>query len=114
MTKWDLSQENKVGFKSKTYCGRAVVVHAFNSSTREAEAGRFLSSRPAWSTEWVPEQPGYTGKHCLEKPKNKTKQNKTKQTNKQNILLPHGDLVAHTHLHRLRNNEEVITCIAIV
>jgi hypothetical protein len=30
---------------------RAVVVHTFNPSTREAEAGRFLSSRPAWSTE---------------------------------------------------------------
>jgi hypothetical protein len=29
---------------------RAVVAHAFNPSTREAEAGRFLSSRPAWST----------------------------------------------------------------
>jgi hypothetical protein len=28
-----------------------VVAHAFNSSTWEAEAGRFLSSRPAWSTE---------------------------------------------------------------
>jgi hypothetical protein len=28
----------------------AVVVHAFNPSTWEAEAGRFLSSRPAWST----------------------------------------------------------------
>jgi major histocompatibility complex class I len=28
-----------------------VVVHAFNSSTWEAEAGGFLSSRPAWSTE---------------------------------------------------------------
>jgi hypothetical protein len=27
-----------------------VVAHAFNSSTREAEAGGFLSSRPAWST----------------------------------------------------------------
>jgi hypothetical protein len=27
------------------------VVHAFNPSTREAEAGGFLSSRPAWSTE---------------------------------------------------------------
>jgi hypothetical protein len=27
-----------------------VVVHVFNPSTREAEAGRFLSSRPAWST----------------------------------------------------------------
>jgi hypothetical protein len=30
---------------------RAVVAHAFNPSTWEAEAGRFLSSRPAWSTE---------------------------------------------------------------
>jgi hypothetical protein len=27
-----------------------VVAHAFNPSTREAEAGEFLSSRPAWST----------------------------------------------------------------
>jgi hypothetical protein len=26
------------------------VVHAFNPSTWEAEAGGFLSSRPAWST----------------------------------------------------------------
>jgi hypothetical protein len=38
--------------------GQAVVAHAFNPSTWEAEAGRFLSSRPAWSTEWVPGQPG--------------------------------------------------------
>jgi hypothetical protein len=30
---------------------QGVVVHAFNLSTREAEAGGFLSSRPAWSTE---------------------------------------------------------------
>jgi hypothetical protein len=37
---------------------RVVVAHAFNPSTWEAEAGRFLSSRPAWSTEWVPGQPG--------------------------------------------------------
>jgi hypothetical protein len=29
----------------------AVVVHAFNPSTWEAEAGGFLSSRPAWFTE---------------------------------------------------------------
>jgi hypothetical protein len=29
----------------------AVVAHAFNPSTWEAEAGRFLSLRPAWSTE---------------------------------------------------------------
>jgi hypothetical protein len=35
-----------------------VVVHAFNPSTREAEAGGFLSSSPAWSTKWFPGQPG--------------------------------------------------------
>jgi major histocompatibility complex class I len=28
-----------------------MVAHAFNPSTWEAEAGRFLSLRPAWSTE---------------------------------------------------------------
>ena len=36
---------------------RGVVAHTFNPSIREAEAGRLLSSRPAWSTE----------KPCLEK-----------------------------------------------
>jgi hypothetical protein len=36
----------------------AVVVHAINPSTWEAEAGGFLSLRPAWSTECVPGQPG--------------------------------------------------------
>jgi hypothetical protein len=30
---------------------RAVVAHPFNPSTWEAEAGGFLSLRPAWSTE---------------------------------------------------------------
>jgi hypothetical protein len=34
------------------------VAYTFNPSTWEAEAGGFLSSRPAWSTEWVPGQPG--------------------------------------------------------
>jgi hypothetical protein len=34
------------------------LAHAFNPSTREAEAGGFLSSRPAWSTKWVLGQPG--------------------------------------------------------
>jgi hypothetical protein len=34
------------------------MVLAFNPSTREAEAGGFLSSRPAWSTKWVSGQPG--------------------------------------------------------
>jgi hypothetical protein len=31
-------------------CKPGVVAHAFNPSTWEAEAGGFLSSRPAWST----------------------------------------------------------------
>jgi hypothetical protein len=34
------------------------ILFAFNPSTWEAEAGRFLSSSPAWSTERVPGQPG--------------------------------------------------------
>jgi hypothetical protein len=33
-----------------SFVSRAVVAHAFNPSTWEAEAGRFLSSRLAWST----------------------------------------------------------------
>ena len=57
-----------------------MVAHTFNPSTQEAEAGGFLSLRPAWSTKWVP---GYTEKPCLKKPKpnkqNKTKQNKTQE-----------------------------------
>jgi hypothetical protein len=40
-----LIKEFKNGFS------QAVVAHAFNPSTWEAKAGRFLSSRPAWSTE---------------------------------------------------------------
>jgi hypothetical protein len=44
-------------------------------------ADEFLSSRPAWSTEWVPGQPGCTEKPCLKKIKNKAKQtNKQKTT----------------------------------
>jgi hypothetical protein len=38
-----------------------MVAHAFNPRTWEAEAGEFLSSRPAWSTERVPGQPGLHG-----------------------------------------------------
>jgi major histocompatibility complex class I len=34
----------------KNGSSQAVVAHAFNPSTWEAEAGGFLSLRPAWST----------------------------------------------------------------
>jgi hypothetical protein len=63
-----------------------VVAHTFNPSTWEAEAGRFLSSRPTWSTNWVPGQPGLQRNPVSEK-KQKTenkKQNKTKQKNNLN------------------------------
>jgi hypothetical protein len=51
-----------------------VVEHAFNPSTWEAEAGRFLSSRPAWSTQnEFQDSQSYTEKPCLEKPKKKKK-----------------------------------------
>jgi major histocompatibility complex class I len=36
--------------KKKKKKSQAVVVHTFNPSTWEAEAGGFLSSRLAWST----------------------------------------------------------------
>jgi hypothetical protein len=56
-----------------------VVAHPFNPSTWEPEAGRFLSSRLAWSTKFQDSQV-YREKPCLKKTKqNKTKQNKTKQ-----------------------------------
>ena len=49
-----------------------MVAHAFNPSTREAEAGGFLSLRPAWSTKGVPGQPGLY-RETLSKKKKKKK-----------------------------------------
>jgi hypothetical protein len=39
----------------------------------EAEAGGFLSSRLAWSTKWVPGQPGLQRETLSQKTKTKTK-----------------------------------------
>jgi hypothetical protein len=37
--------------KKQKVCGKpGMMAHSFNPSTWEAEAGGFLSSRPAWST----------------------------------------------------------------
>jgi hypothetical protein len=52
------------------------VAHAFNPSTWEAEAGGFLSSRPAWSTKWVPGQPGLHRETLSRKTKKKKKEKK--------------------------------------
>jgi hypothetical protein len=48
--KQNKTKQNKTK-QNKTKQEPGVVAHAFNPSTWEAEAGRFLSSRPAWSTE---------------------------------------------------------------
>jgi hypothetical protein len=53
----------------------AVVAHAFNPSTWEAEAGGYLSLRPVWSTEWIPGQPGLHGETLSWKTKQKKKEN---------------------------------------
>jgi hypothetical protein len=70
-----------------------VVAHAFNPSTREAEAGRFLSLRPAWSTKWVPGQARDIQRNPVSKQsktkQNKTKQNKTKQNKTCEVSLSH-------------------------
>jgi hypothetical protein len=48
------------------------VAHAFNPSTQEAEAGGFLSSRPAGlQSEFQQVSQGYTAKPCLEPPPQK-------------------------------------------
>jgi hypothetical protein len=57
----------------KGHHSRAVVAHAFDPSTREAEAGGFLNSRPAWSTKWVPGQPGLHRETLSRKKKKKKK-----------------------------------------
>jgi hypothetical protein len=56
-----------------------MVAYAFNPSTREAEAGGFLSSRPAWSikvSSRTEDSQGYTEKPCFDKKKKKKKKKK--------------------------------------
>jgi ABC-type phosphate/phosphonate transport system substrate-binding protein len=59
-----------------------MVVHAFNPSTWEAEAGRFLSLKLAWFTELVPGQP-WLHRETLSQKKKKTRKQKQIKTNKQ-------------------------------
>ena len=66
--------------------GPGMVAHTFNPITWKAEAGRFLSSRPAWSTKGGSGQPGIYRETLARKNKQTNKQtkneNKNKQTNK--------------------------------
>jgi hypothetical protein len=65
-----------------------VVVHAFNPSTWEAEAGGFLSSRPAWSTAWSTARTARATQRNLSWKKQKTKNKKTKTNRKTNKKKP--------------------------
>ena len=73
---WVLGTETKLPL-------RLMVAHAFNPSAQEAEAGRSLSVRPAWSAEFQ-HRHGYT-----EETLSQNKQT-NKQTNKQYPVLLEG------------------------
>jgi hypothetical protein len=70
-----LTKENKLS--------RAVVVHAFNPSTWEAEACGFLNSRPAWSIKSVPGQPGLYRETLSRKTKTKKRKKERKKGRKE-------------------------------
>jgi hypothetical protein len=63
-----------------------VVFYAFNPNTQEAEAGRFLSSRPTGLLSKFQDSQSYTEKSCLEKQKQKQKQKQ-----KDVFHSPHSD-----------------------
>jgi hypothetical protein len=88
-TKHTNKQTNKNAQKKLNKPG--VVAHAFNPSTWQAETGEFLSSRPAWSTEWVPGQPGLHRETLFRKT------SKHQKTNKQNIKRSWADVLDHHH-----------------
>ena len=61
-----------------------MVAHAFNPSTQEAEAGRFLSSRSAWSTIARAIQRNPVSKKQKTNKQTKTKKRKEERKRKRN------------------------------
>jgi hypothetical protein len=60
----------------KSHSEPGMVAHTFNPSTWEPEAGSFLSSRPDWSTEWVPGKTGLYIETLFQKTKKIKNKNK--------------------------------------
>ena len=63
----------------------AVVAHTFNPRTWKAEAGRFLSLRPAWSIEWAPGQPGLHRETPSQKNKKKKKKKEEEEKEEEEV-----------------------------
>ena len=68
----------------KLLMSQAVVVHTFNCSTWEAEAGKSLRSRPNLVYSEFQESQGYIGKSFLKKLKQIYKQKPQTKTGKEN------------------------------
>jgi hypothetical protein len=85
------SDTSNTGYKEGIYNKAApgMVAHPFNPSTREAEAeaGGFLSSRPAWSTSEFQDSQGYSEKPCFGKNKKQKTKKKTKTKTKQKSCM---------------------------
>jgi hypothetical protein len=79
---------------------RGVVAHTFNPSTREAEAGGFLSSRPAWSTKVI----SRTARAIQSNPVSKNQKTKTKTTTTTIILINSSSSSSSSSGYILKNS----------
>jgi hypothetical protein len=68
-----------------------VVAHAFNPSTWEAEEGGFLSSRPAWSTKWIPRQLGLHRETLSRKTNKQTNKRRGETWSSGGLISPEED-----------------------
>jgi hypothetical protein len=73
--------------------GQVVVAYTFDYSTWEEEAGRFLSSRPPWSTKCVPGQLGLH-RETLSKKKKKNVLNLAFGGKKEIKILKHSIILS--------------------
>ena len=71
LTDWMCKQNPTFCFIQEILLSRAVVAHAFNPSTWEAEAGGVLTLRPAWSTSEFQDSQGLHRETLSQKTKQK-------------------------------------------
>ena len=119
---WSVNKVINKKQNKKTQPG--MVAHIFNPSTWEPEADEFLSSRPAWSTEWVPRQPRlYLYRETLsrktkKKKKNQTKPNQTKPKkyprDRNTVVMSESSLGRHTKPSRRKAHSQSWLCSAFL